>query len=103
MLFNSAAFLFLYLPIVLAGTFALARYRPGWTVGFLALASFVFYAWWDVRFLPLLLLSIAGNYWVGRRIVASPDRAKGWLAFGIAGDLLVLGVFKYAGFFASSG
>ncbi len=103
MLFNSAAFIFLYLPIVLIGTFALARFRPGWTIGFLALASFAFYAWWDWRFLPLLLLSILGNYLIGLRIVAAEGRAKAWLACGVAANLLVLGVFKYAGFFAATG
>jgi alginate O-acetyltransferase complex protein AlgI len=103
MLFNSAAFIFLYLPIVLIGTFALARFRPGWIIGFLALASFAFYAGWDWRFLPLLLLSILGNYLIGLRIVASARGRKGWLAFGVTADLLVLGVFKYAAFFAATG
>ena len=102
MLFNSAAFIFLYLPIVLAGTFVLARFRPGWAIGFLALASFAFYAAWDVRFLPLLLLSILGNYLIGRRILAG-RRAKVWLTAGIAANLMLLGVFKYAGFFAATG
>ena len=55
MLFNSAAFLFLYLPIVLAGTFVLARVRPRWTIAWLGLASFAFYADWNWRFLALLL------------------------------------------------
>jgi D-alanyl-lipoteichoic acid acyltransferase DltB (MBOAT superfamily) len=106
MLFNSAGFIFLYLPIVLTGTFLLARYRPGWAIAWLALASFAFYAVWDWRFLPLLLASILGNYLVGLRILAARAArrsAKGWLSLGIAGDLILLGVFKYAGFFATTG
>jgi D-alanyl-lipoteichoic acid acyltransferase DltB (MBOAT superfamily) len=102
MLFNSALFIFLYLPPILAGTFILARYRPGWAVGWLALASFAFYAEWDWRFLPLLLLSILFNYAVGRAILAARG-ARFWRTIGVAGDLLLLGVFKYAGFFAASG
>jgi D-alanyl-lipoteichoic acid acyltransferase DltB (MBOAT superfamily) len=108
MLFNSASFIFLYLPIVLIGTFLLARHRPGWVIGWLALASFAFYAVWDWRFLPLLLASILGNYLVGLRILAArrqPEarHAKAWLIAGIAGNLILLGVFKYAGFFAATG
>jgi len=106
MLFNSAGFIFLYLPIVLAGAFLLARHRPGWVIGWLALASFAFYAAWDWRFLPLLLLSILGNYLVGLRILvarAAGRSAKAWLVLGLAANLLLLGVFKYAGFFATTG
>ena len=108
MLFNSASFIFLYLPIVLIGTFLLARHRPGWVIGWLALASFAFYAVWDWRFLPLLLTSILGNYLVGLRILAARERpesrnAKAWLIAGVAGNVVLLGVFKYAGFFAASG
>src|SRR4051812_48020694 len=102
MLFNSAGFIFFYLPIVLAGAFVLARLRPGWTIGWLGLASFAFYAVWDWRFLPLLLLSILGNYGIGLRILAARN-AKAWLALGVAANLLLLGVFKYAGFFAATG
>ncbi|HVM85084.1 MAG TPA: MBOAT family O-acyltransferase [Candidatus Binatia bacterium] len=101
MLFNSAAFLFLYLPIVLAGTFVLARVRPRWTIAWLGLASFAFYADWNWRFLALLLASIAFNGWVGGRIAATRP-ARTWLVIGVAGDLLVLGVFKYANFIVGS-
>jgi len=108
MLFNSASFIFLYLPIVLLGTFVLARFRPKWAIGWLALASFAFYAVWDWRFLPLLLASILANYVAGLRILAARERsalpaAKAWLVAGIAGNLVLLGVFKYAGFFAATG
>ena len=58
MLFNSYSFIFLFLPLTL-GLHQLLR-----TVGTLAqqtlllLASWLFYAWWDVRFLPLLLFQL---------------------------------------------
>ena len=108
MLFNSAAFIFLYLPIVLLGTFLLARHRRQWVVGWLALASFAFYAVWDWRFLPLLLASILGNYLIGLRLLAARERAaapaaRAWLFAGVAANLVLLGVFKYAGFFAATG
>jgi D-alanyl-lipoteichoic acid acyltransferase DltB (MBOAT superfamily) len=108
MLFNSASFIFLYLPVVLLGTFLLARARKQWAIGWLGLASFAFYAVWDWRFLPLLLASVLGNYLVGLRILAArdddaPRRAKAWLIAGVAANILLLGAFKYAGLFAATG
>ena len=94
--------------IVLLGTFLLARHRRQWVVGWLALASFAFYAVWDWRFLPLLLASILGNYLIGLRLLAARERAaapaaRAWLFAGVAANLVLLGVFKYAGFFAATG
>lgn len=70
----------------------------------LALSSLGFYAWWDLRFIPLILLSIGINFLLGRRIESSringaPVWAKGWMVVGIVGNLGVLGFFKYADFF----
>ena len=55
MLFNSYAFLFLYLPAVVAGFFLLGRRSPDLAAGFLALASLGFYALGAWRAVPLLL------------------------------------------------
>lgn len=89
MLFNSFAFLFLYLPVVLAGYFLLARWGGDAHLLWLALASLFFYAWWDLRFLPLLLLSILFNHAMARR---------GWLVFAVGANLALLAFFKYADF-----
>ncbi|NCB77086.1 MAG: MBOAT family protein [Negativicutes bacterium] len=102
MLFNSYEFLFLFLPVVLIGFFALARFRllQG-ALWWLALASLTFYAWWDVRYVVLLLLSIAGNYLLGSRLeqLSSQERRRPWLGAGIFLNLSLLGYYKYAGFF----
>ena len=59
MLFNSFEFLFLFLPGVLAAYYLARRYLSHLAALFvLNLASLVFYAWWDVRNLPLLLFSV---------------------------------------------
>ena len=55
MLFNSYIFLFGFLPPVLLGWWGL-RWKSARLV-FLTLASWVFYAWWVWRFLPLMLTS----------------------------------------------
>ena len=105
MLFNSYAFLFGFLPVVLLLYFLVGRRSTLAAVGFLAAASLFFYGWWNPRYLLLLCGSVGFNYLVGRRLARSPTRASGdqamlWL--GIAGNLLLLGTFKYAGFFAAN-
>ena len=108
MLFNSFAFLFAYLPIVLAGYFLLDRRAscPSWRLVpavWLALASLFFYAWWDVRYLPLLLVSICVNYGAGRLLGASAGAArKRVLVVALALNLGLLAYYKYANFFIDS-
>jgi len=113
MLFNSFAFLFGYLPIVLAGYFLLDRWAPAASASaswrrlapatWLALASLFFYAWWDVRYLPLLLASICINYGAGRLLGASAGAArKRVLVAALALNLGLLAYYKYANFFIDS-
>ncbi len=99
MLFNSYGYLFAFLPIALAGYFALNR-SSTIALAWLVAASLFFYAWWNPLHLPVVLGSIAFNYWVGRRIMGSAGRRRHWLWLGIAGNLLLLGVFKYTLFAA---
>ena len=108
MLFNSFAFLFGYLPIVLAGYFLLDRLTSSASLRlapavWLALASLFFYAWWDVRYLPLLLASICVNYGAGRLIGARAGAArKRVLVAALALNLGLLAYYKYAKFFIDS-
>ncbi|MGY4237928.1 alginate O-acetyltransferase complex protein AlgI [Bradyrhizobium sp. USDA 4449] len=105
MLFNSYSFIFLFLPVVWLGYFALGRSRNLAPVVWLALGSLAFYAIGGWQFVPLLLASIAFNYTVGYLLIAiklRPAQRFAVLTVGVAGDLLVLGVFKYAGFFAAN-
>ena len=105
MLFNSYPFIFLFLPVVLLGFFALGRLGHLAPVIWLALASLAFYAAGNWQFVPLLLTSIAFNYAIGILLIAKrlagPMRSA-VLAAGVAGDLLMLGTFKYAGFVAAN-
>jgi len=105
MLFNSYPFIFLFLPIVLLGYFALGRTGQPAPVIWLALASLLFYAVSNWQFVILLLASIAFNYLIGLLLISR--RLSGRLRFcvltiGVAGDLLALGTFKYAGFLAAN-
>ena len=112
MLFNSFSFLFAFLPLALGGYFlccALGRRfgTPGdttWGAAWLAACSLFFYAWWDIRFLPLLLCSVAFNYVTGSYIAkrSGTAQAQRALGLGVAGNLALLGYFKYADFFVAS-
>ena len=96
MLFNSFVFLLGFLPAALILHAAVARAAPGWRLPLLLVLSFVFYGWWDVRFVPLLAGSILVNWLIARRFLRSPVR---WLIpFAILGNLALLGLFKYLDF-----
>ena len=105
MLFNSYLFIFLFLPVVLAGYFALGRRSNLAPVVWLALASLAFYSFSNWQFVLLLLGSIAFNYGIGYLLIARQLRSSprfAVLTIGVAGDLVVLGIFKYAGFLVAN-
>jgi alginate O-acetyltransferase complex protein AlgI len=103
MLFTTHLFLFGFLPITLAGFWALrsARLR----LAFLALASYVFYAWWDWRFLPLMLASTTTDYLAALLLDRTDDARlrRALLVGALSINLGLLAVFKYLGFFLASG
>lgn len=100
MLFNSYVFILGFLPIVLLGFFTLSKIRHSWATAFLVIASFFFYGWWDMRYIPLLFLSICWNFSFGRIIEAAvAHRRKLWLTIAVAGNIALLGYYKYTGFF----
>src|SRR6516162_5313885 len=105
MLFNSYPFIFAFLPLVLLGYFVAGRAGNLAAVVWLALCSLAFYAFSGWQFVPLLVLSIAFNYAIGHLLIErklSPAVRSLVLATGVGGDLLVLGIFKYAGFFTAN-
>lgn len=97
MLFNSHVFLLAFLPTFLFAVWAAQRRGGASALHFGIAFSLFFYAWWDVRFLPLILFSMGVNYAIGKRLALQP---RTWLlSFGIAVNLAVLGWFKYYNFF----
>lgn len=107
MLFTTTAFICVYLPVVLAGFFVIARLSHRAAALWLFMASVFFYGYWMPEYTALLLASIAGNFWIGRRIALAAEQAdsrgqthaRRWVATGVAANLLLLGYFKYANFF----
>jgi D-alanyl-lipoteichoic acid acyltransferase DltB (MBOAT superfamily) len=105
MLFNSYQFIFMFLPVALAGYFVAGRFGNLAPVIWLALASMVFYSVSNWQFVALLLASIAFNYLIGLLLISGrlrPALRFAALTAGVAGDLAVLGYFKYAGFLAAN-
>jgi D-alanyl-lipoteichoic acid acyltransferase DltB (MBOAT superfamily) len=105
-LFNSYEFILLFLPITLAGFFALRALAGKWaTLLWLIGASLTFYAVWDPWNLLVLLSSIGFNFACGTMLA---ERARSGrptrflLAVGVTFNLGLIGYFKYSGFFAAN-
>ena len=75
MLFNSYQFIFLFLPVALAGYFVAGRFGNLAPVIWLALASLVFYSVSNWQFVALLLASIAFNYLIGLLLISGRLRS----------------------------
>lgn len=99
MLFTTATFAFLYLPLVLIGYFACGRRSTTLAASWLFGASVFFYGYWMPAFTMLLLASIAVNFFVGQRIATANRGRRAWLIAGITLNLGTLAYFKYANFF----
>jgi alginate O-acetyltransferase complex protein AlgI len=101
MVFASLAFIFMILPLFLAGDFLT---RPAqataWRNIWLIVASLLFYLWGEAYNVFLLLGLGLINYWAGRGLPGS-RRPRLWLALFVAVNLGVLVGFKYAGWLAA--
>ncbi|HUR62076.1 MAG TPA: MBOAT family protein [Candidatus Thermoplasmatota archaeon] len=99
-LFNTRCFLFGFLPVVLAGYWLM----PGrtWKLAWLTAASFLFYSFWDLRFVLLLVAAAAVDFTIALGLERSVRHRKAWLVSSIAFNLGVLAVFKYAIFAAAN-
>lgn len=102
MLFSSYVFILLFLPVTLAGFALLSSAGRAVSLLWLLCASVVFYGFWNPLHVPLIAASITVNYLIGRAIQSGASLGWRRLAFatGIAGNLGLIGYYKYAGFFA---
>lgn len=101
MLFNSIEFLFVFLPLTVAG-YRLLRQRGYAQLAtiWLTLLSLGFYGWWNPPYVLLLIASIASNYTFGYAIHrASPQSRHRLTMLGIGFNLALIGYYKYTNFF----
>lgn len=100
MVFNSITFLIfiaIFFPF-----YWLLKGRP--RMWLCLIASYVFYGWWDWRFLGLVMFTTTLDYWLGILIedAVSPYRRKRLVILSVISNLGFLGFFKYFNFFADS-
>ena len=101
MLFSSLTFLYGFLPVVLIAYFL----APGkWKNGVLLLASLLFYAWGEPKYVLLMLATILLFYFCGLAMGKAKTQKgrKVFLLLSVGGGLALLSVFKYADFFVGS-
>ncbi|KJC37711.1 MBOAT family O-acyltransferase [Bradyrhizobium sp. LTSP857] len=98
MLFNSFAYLAIFLPGAWLIYLGCCKWLPSWRLAVLLALSIAFYGYWDWHFIPLIVLPILLN-WLAARWFALAGRS--WIVYGaICGNLILLAVFKYLNFFA---
>lgn len=105
MLFTSAEFL-VFLPIVFALYWVLAS-RLKWQNALIVVASYVFYGWWDWRFLLLIAFTSLCSYLFGLLISKNmaegkSRRARQFNVLNIVINIAILALFKYHNFFVES-
>ncbi len=100
MFFDSFDFA-LFLPVVFAIYWSINRCGLRIQNAFLIIASYVFYAWWDWKFLGLIVLSSVVDFLIAKEIFATAIRSKRrqWLYVSIFVNLGILAIFKYFNFF----
>ena len=106
MLFNSYEFIFLFLPISFFGYFYLNHKRlTTASKAWLVLCSLFFYSWWNIVYLPIILVSILLNFSTAKTIIEFDENKKNYfskkslLLIGLLFNIGLLAYFKYMDFF----
>nr|WP_321451519.1 MBOAT family O-acyltransferase [uncultured Carboxylicivirga sp.] len=101
MLFNSIEFIIFYL-LVFVIYWSIVDHKKQNLL--LLISSYVFYGWWNWKFLSLIIVSSIIDFSVGRMIFKtnSDKKKRGWLLVSLCSNLGLLGFFKYYNFFAES-
>ena len=109
MLFNSYEFIFIFLPISFFVYFYLNKKRlTTASKGWLVFTSLFFYSWWNVLYLPLILISILFNYIITNTMIEYDESKKKYfskkalLQIGLVFNIGLLVYFKYMDFFISN-
>ncbi|OEK08548.1 acyltransferase [Flavivirga aquatica] len=103
MVFNSLEFFIFLITIFIFYWFFFKKYVKSQNI-LLLISSYVFYGWWDWRFLSLIMLSTIVDYFVGIMIDSNETtfKRKQWLWVSVLFNVGLLGFFKYYNFFVDS-
>lgn len=103
MLFHDPIFLCVFLPIVLIFYFYIFKKNKKYIYIFLIFSGYVFYASWNIKFSPIIIVSIIVNYYFSFLIIKSRyNKKKIILTISIIFNVFYLGVFKYSDFFINN-
>ena len=104
MLFHNPSFLLLFLPTVLIFYFFLFKNNNKFRTLLLIASGFLFYAAWNIKLSPLIIITIIVNYYLSKKIILAldPKNKKRFLILSICFNILFLFFFKYADFFISN-
>lgn len=103
MLFNSLDFIIFFIIFFFIYWFILNKNIRLQNI-FILISSYIFYGWWDWRFLSLIIFSSSIDFLMGLKIFNSKSKIerKYWLTVSLITNLGLLSVFKYYNFFAES-
>lgn len=103
MLFSSTFFLYVFLPMVLVIYYGLCKTQNARN-NFLLIASLLFYAWGEPKFVLVMLVSILANYYFGLLVdkTRHTPKVKLYLLTMVIFNLTIMGIFKYLGFVVQS-
>ncbi|MCF6295271.1 MAG: MBOAT family protein [Flavobacteriaceae bacterium] len=103
MIFNSLEFFIFLFIVYILYWFVFKKSLKAQNI-LILLASYTFYAWWDWRFLSLILLSTIVDYFVAKKIDSNTIQSKRklWLWVSVFFNVGLLGFFKYYNFFVDS-
>lgn len=103
MLFNSIEFA-IFLPIIFVIYWLFFKTKTQGRNLFLIVASYIFYGYWDWRFLSLLFFTSVLDFYFGKQLgfEQNEQKRKRWIQLSVLVNLSVLGFFKYFNFFVDS-
>ena len=103
MLFSSYEFLFCFLPITIIGYYLILNAKKvNMARVWLVIASLFFYGWFNMKYLPIIVISILINFVIGKRIKKEDKHKKIYFIIGSIFNVGLLCYFKYYDFFVEN-
>ena len=103
MFFSSYEFLFCFLPITIIGYYLILNAKKvNMARGWLVIASLFFYGWFNIKYLPIIIVSILINFAIGKGIKKEDKYKKIYFIIGATFNVGLLCYFKYYDFFVEN-